>query len=63
MEPPTEDQYMTVEQVATRLQVSRETVIRLLKRKQLRGKKVGHVWRISEKWLQAYMNDEPQEGE
>lgn len=61
MEQPTEEKYLTIEQVMERLQISRDTVTRLIARKQLKAKKIGRMWRISERWLQAYMEDETEE--
>lgn len=51
------EKYLTVDQVKSRLQVSRDTVIRLIKAKKLRAKKVGAVYRISEQWLRDYMDN------
>lgn len=61
VEQPTEEKYLTIEQVMERLQISRDTVTRLIARKQLKAKKIGRMWRISERWLQAYMEDETEE--
>lgn len=51
------EKYLTIEQVMERLQVSRDTVSRLIKKKKLRAKRVGRVYRISEQWLRDYMNE------
>ncbi len=58
MKPTNEDRYLTVEQVMARLQVSRDTVIRLIKRKAIKAKKIGTIWRISEKSLNDYLTKE-----
>lgn len=42
----TMDEFLTVKEVATELRVSEETVKRMLRRKELPGRKVSNVWRI-----------------
>ncbi|MBI1833742.1 MAG: helix-turn-helix domain-containing protein [Candidatus Andersenbacteria bacterium] len=46
-----EDQYLTLEQVAKKLQVARITVYRMVRRKQLPAVKLGKAWRVSSKKL------------
>jgi excisionase family DNA binding protein len=40
---------------------NRETVIRLIQRGEMRGKKLGREWRILPEWVEEYLNrpDEP----
>ncbi len=51
------DRLLTVEEVATRLDVQPETVRRLLRRKQLAGMQISRRagWRIRERDLRAYI--------
>lgn len=46
-----EEQYLTLEQVAKKLQVARITVYRMVRRKQLPAVKLGKAWRVSSKKL------------
>jgi excisionase family DNA binding protein len=39
---------------------NRETVIRLIKRGELKGKKLGREWRILPEWLSEYMSQPDQ---
>ena len=50
---------LTARQVADRLQVHRDTVLRWLERKELRGSKLGNRagWRISESDLQQFLKE------
>ena len=53
----------TIEEVAKVLQVNQRTVNRLLERGELRGVKVGRLWRIPEAALDAYLRGErPESG-
>lgn len=45
---PLEDRWLTVEQVAKMLSVSKQTVRRLIADDQLRHIRVGHIFRVSE---------------
>jgi excisionase family DNA binding protein len=56
--PVTEDVYLTAEEVATKLRLSPETVMRLLRQKKLPGFKVGGTWRISQKDLERYIEEQ-----
>lgn len=47
----------TIEQVAEILQVSDRTVYKLVNEGELRAKKVGNMFRISERALQEFMED------
>ena len=55
IEPPS---FMTADQAAKVLggKASGRTVIRLILKGELKGKKVGHGWRILPVWLEEYMN-------
>ena len=59
------NEFLTVEEVANRLRVSTDTVIRRIKRKELAAHKIGGVYRISEADLQKYLDanrtDKPEE--
>lgn len=46
---------MTADDVARRLKVTRLTVYRLLKRREITAFKVGDQWRIDEEDLKAYI--------
>lgn len=56
--PVTEEVYLTAEEVATQLRLSPETVMRLLRQKKLPGFKVGGTWRISQKDLERYIEEQ-----
>lgn len=49
------DQVLTVSEVAARLKVVEETVLRLLRAGDLRGFKVGAAWRVYESDLEAFI--------
>jgi len=51
----------TVEDVAKRLQVDIRTVYAMMKRGELRGVKVGRVWRIPAASLDAFLDGAPEE--
>ncbi len=51
----TEDKLLTPPQVAQRLQVNERTVTQWLRRGHLRGFKIGKEWRVSERDLQAFL--------
>jgi len=48
--------FLTVEQVAERLQVSAQTVWRMLRTNELTGVKLRGQWRVTEADLAAYLN-------
>jgi excisionase family DNA binding protein len=48
----------TIEEVAAILKVHPRTINRLLERGELRGVKVGRLWRIPEEALTAYLRGE-----
>ena len=50
-----EQEYSTPSEVAARLRVSTDTVMRLLRTEQLRGEKVGRQWRIHEDAVREYL--------
>lgn len=49
--------FMTVEEVAQRLRVSRDTIIRRIKAKEIAAVKIGGVYRISSDDLRKYLED------
>jgi len=51
-------EYLTVEEVAQKLRVSADTVLRLIKRKKLVAYKISGVWRIDPADLQKYLNSQ-----
>ena len=52
---------LTVEEVAEALQVNPRTVYRMLERGEIKGFKVGPLWRVSRETLEAYMRGEKTE--
>jgi excisionase family DNA binding protein len=50
-----EDEYLTADQVAEKLQLHARTVRRLLVSGELPGKKIGKEWRVSAVALRAYI--------
>ena len=52
----------TIEEVAEILKVNPRTVNRMLERGELKGFKVGRLWRVSQTALEAYMSGERPEG-
>lgn len=48
------DKHLTLQEVASRLRVSDDTIYRLLKRGEIRGFKVGLQWRIKESELDKF---------
>lgn len=56
--PVMEDVYLTAEEVARKVRMSPETVMRLLRQKKLPGFKVGGTWRISQKDLEQYIEEQ-----
>ena len=47
----------TTDEVADMLKISRNSVLKLIKRKKLKAKKVARKWRITEGHLQEFFND------
>ena len=47
--------YLTVEQVATYLAVSENLVYTLLKKRRLKGRKIGRAWRIPKARIVEYL--------
>jgi excisionase family DNA binding protein len=54
--------YLTVEQVSSRLKVSKMTIYRLISGSRLAAVRVGRSYRISEKSLTAYLNGKGEDG-
>lgn len=52
----TMDRYLTTDEVAERLRVSRMMVIQLIDREDLPATRVGRLWRIKERDLLEYIN-------
>jgi hypothetical protein len=55
--------YYLVEEIHDKTGMHPRTIHKLLKAGKLRGKKQGKRWYVSEKNLQAYFEEEPQENE
>lgn len=53
-----QEKYLTPEQIAETLQVSPDTIMRLLRDKKLKGVKVGTQWRIKESALEQYLEEQ-----
>jgi len=53
------DRLLTIEQVKERLQVSHETVYRLMRQGKLRSTKIGRARRVKESALTAYIRSLP----
>ncbi len=58
-----EDQELTLDEVARRLQVSYDTALRRVRGKKIRARKEGLVWRVKESDLQKYIDDTYKEQE
>jgi excisionase family DNA binding protein len=52
---------LTIEEVAKRLRVNPRTIQRLLERKELKGYKVGRIWRIDPSDLANYIDQQKNE--
>ena len=50
--------FYTPEEVANILRISKHTVYELIKRKELKSKKIGRVYRISEEALREFTEEE-----
>ena len=57
----TNQQLLSPEQVAERLQISRVTVMDYLRKGRLKGHRVGRLWRIKEEDLDTFLEGEPDE--
>lgn len=51
-----EQQFLTLAQVAERLQVTERTIYRYLEAKELKGIKIGRVWRIRPDDLETFLS-------
>lgn len=51
----TDQKFLTPQQVADRLQISRVTVLDYLRKGRLKGHRVGKLWRIKEEDLEAFL--------
>jgi len=47
----------TTDEVANMLKISRTSVLKLIKKKELKAKKVARKWRITESQLQDFFED------
>jgi excisionase family DNA binding protein len=52
------EQFFTPEQVADALQVSIDTIMRLIKARKLKASQVGSQWRIGETALEQYLEEQ-----
>lgn len=52
------ERFFTPEQVAETLQVSVDTILRLINDKKIRASRVGKQWRISEGALERYLEEQ-----
>ncbi len=50
------DRYLTTDEVADKMRVSRTTVIQLIDRRELPATRFGRLWRIKEADLVDYLN-------
>jgi excisionase family DNA binding protein len=53
-----QETYFTPEQVAKMLQVSTDTILRLIRRKQLKATKIGAQYRISKSDLETHIEEQ-----
>ncbi len=49
------DQYLTLDEVARKLKVNKQTVYRMARRKQIPAVKFGKMWRINENELKKML--------
>jgi excisionase family DNA binding protein len=56
-----DESLLTPQQVAERLQVQVQTVVRWLRSGQLKGAKFGRIWRVTEEDLQAFIQEHRQQ--
>jgi excisionase family DNA binding protein len=52
------ERYFTPEQVAETLQVSIDTILRLINNKKIKASKIGNQWRIKEGALEKYLEEQ-----
>jgi excisionase family DNA binding protein len=53
------EEYLTIDEVASKLKVQRKTVREWLRTKRLKGVKAGHFWRIRPEDLETFLEGEP----
>lgn len=56
--PVLEKEYLTPYEIADRLKVDQETVLRWLRDKKLRGIKMGKLWRVTVPDLAQFLEDQ-----
>ena len=56
-EDKTQDQLLTPEEAAARLKISRLTIGNWFRSGKLKGLKVGHLWRVRESDLEAFLKE------
>ena len=49
------EKLLTVEDVASILQVTEETVKRFLRKEEMKGHKIGRLWRVKEEDLESFI--------
>ena len=49
--------YLTADEIADELRIDQETVLRWLRRKELRGYKLGKIWRIYRADLEKFLEE------
>jgi excisionase family DNA binding protein len=54
---------LTIKEVQDRLGISESTMFRLLKRKEIKGFKVGRVWKFEEKDIEEYIRQQREKAE
>jgi excisionase family DNA binding protein len=59
VEPPADAVFLTLDQVCRLTQLSRPSVIELVRKRRLAGFKVGRHWRIGSSSLQRFFDDAP----
>jgi len=57
------EKYLTPDQLAEAAQVSSDTILRLLRSKELKGFKIGGQWRIAESAWEKYIKEQQQDTE
>jgi excisionase family DNA binding protein len=48
----------TTDEVANMLKISRDSVLKLIRKRELKAKKVARKWRVTEGHLQGFFNEE-----
>jgi len=51
------DEYLTLEEVASLLKVSKRTIYRMVKRKELPAFKIGESWRVSKREFEKMIEE------